>query len=359
LNDPRIEDYARLLVGRCVAVQPGWQVVVRARPRAEPLAHAIAREIGARGAYALIRGVFGPYEVDSEWLKVAPLELAREPAPIEANAYETMDAWIGILAPEDPHEGSDIPPDRDVAYSEMTQAFRSRRLSLTMPWVGCQYPTPALAEEAGMTLDEFADFLFGACLLDWDEEARRMSRYKERFDGAEEVRIVGTGTDLRLSLAGREGLVDEGLYNMPGGEFFFSPVEEATEGVIEFAEFPAVHGGRHCEGVRLVFEGGRVVDAGAKTDEDYLLSQLDADDGARVLGELGVGCNPRIQRHTRNVLFDEKIDGTVHLAVGAGFPFLGGKNVSAIHWDMVKDLHTGGRIYVDGALLQENGTWLV
>jgi aminopeptidase len=359
VDDPRIDQYATLLVDRCLGVEAGWQVVVKSRPEARPLVQAITREIAHRGAYALLRINFGPWDIDPVWLKEAPLELVERAAPVEANAYESIDAWINVTAPEDPHEGLDVSNERDAAYGTMTRPFLTRRLSFTMPWVGCHYPTQALADEAGMTLAEYTDFLLGACLLDWDAEAERMRKYKERFDGAREVRIVGEGTDLKLSLEGREGMVDEGRFNMPGGEFFFSPVETATEGVIEFAEFPAVRIGRYCEGVRLVFEGGRVVDASARTNEDYLFSQLDADDGARVLGELGVGCNPGIQRHTKDVLFDEKIDGTIHLAVGAGFPFLGGTNTSAVHWDMVKDLRNGGRIEIDGELVQESGAWRI
>jgi aminopeptidase len=168
---------------------------------------------------------------------------------------------------------------------------------------------------------------------------------------------VGEGTDLRLSLAGRKAEVDDGHFNMPGGEFFYSPVEDRTEGVVTFAEFPALYAGNEVEGVRLVFKGGRVVEASARRGEDFLLKTLDADDGARVLGELGVGCNPGVQRHMRNVLFDEKMYGTIHLAVGAGFPFLGGTNVSRVHWDMVKDLRGGGQIYCDGELVQDNGVW--
>jgi aminopeptidase len=154
-------------------------------------------------------------------------------------------------------------------------------------------------------------------------------------------------------------MVDDGHYNMPGGEFFFSPVEDATRGVIEFSEFAAVDSGHECGDVRLVFDGGRVIDASARTDEAYLFSQLDADPGARVLGELGVGCNPGIQRHVKNTLFDEKIDGTVHLALGAGFPFLGGTNESVVHWDIVKDLRNGGRLELDGKVVQESGKWLI
>jgi aminopeptidase len=228
-----------------------------------------------------------------------------------------------------------------------------------IPWVGCQFPTPALAQDAGMTVRAFEDFLFGACLLDWDAEGERMRRYAERFDRAETVRIVGDGTDLTLSVAGRRAVVDDGRNNMPGGEFFLSPVEDSADGVITFAEFPATQRGREIERIRLVFRGGRVVEASAAIGEDALTATLETDEGARRLGELGIGCNPAIRRHMRNALFDEKIDGTIHLALGASYTALGGTNESAIHWDIVKDLRPGGRIELDGEQVQVNGTWLL
>jgi aminopeptidase len=172
------------------------------------------------------------------------------------------------------------------------------------------------------------------------------------------VRILGDGTDLRLSLDGREAQIDEAKVNMPGGEIFYAPVEEATEGVISYSEFPAVLDGNEVAGVRLRFEGGRVVDASAATGEDFLIATLDTDEGARVLGEFGIGCNAGIQRYMKNVLFDEKMAGTVHLAVGQSYAFAGGKNTSAVHWDMVKDLRSGGRLECDGEVVQENGRWL-
>ena len=146
---------------------------------------------------------------------------------------------------------------------------------------------------------------------------------------------------------------------MPGGEFFFCPVEDSAEGAIHFAEFPGFYLGREVAGIRLRFEGGRVVDASADRNEDFLLSTLDTDEGARLIGELGVGCNPGITRYMKNVAYDEKIDGTVHVALGNGFPHLGGENVSAIHWDIVKDLRGGGRIELDGEVVQQDGRWLV
>jgi aminopeptidase len=171
------------------------------------------------------------------------------------------------------------------------------------------------------------------------------------------VRIVAGGTDLRLSLAGRHGAIDDGHLNVPGGEVFYSPVEDSAQGTVSFTEFPAFYEGRELRGIRLRFEDGAAVEASAQSEEEFLRETLGTDDGARRLGELGFGCNPGVTRYMRNVLFDEKMNGTVHLALGNGFEFIGGTNESAIHWDIVKDLRDGGRLYADGELVQENGEW--
>jgi aminopeptidase len=357
MGDTRIEAYARLLVERSVDIQSGWQVMVLSSPLARPLIEEVVRAIARRGAYALVRM---PYEsISLAWLNEASDELASALAPAEQHTLATINASIHIGAPENTRELSSVSPQRHALLAQASQPFLKRRLTLEMPWVGCQFPTPALAQDAGMSLAAYEDFLYGACLLDWDEEGRKMRHLADRFDRADEVRIVGQGTDLRLSLQGRKAMVDDGHFNMPGGEFFYSPVEDATEGVVTFAEFPGIYAGNEVEGVRLEFRGGRVVEASARHNEAFLLATLDTDDGARVLGELGIGCNPGVQNHMRNVLFDEKIYGTVHLAVGAGFPFLGGTNVSRVHWDMVKDLRQGGQMFCDGELVQEDGVWKV
>ena len=210
-----------------------------------------------------------------------------------------------------------------------------------------------------MSLRDYEDFLFRACLLDWDAERERMSHYAERFNAAQEVRIVGAETDLKLSVDGREAKVDAGGANLPGGEFFFSPVEDSAEGTISFVEFPAPYGGREVKGIRLRFEGGRVVDASAESHEDFLLEMLDLDEGARRVGELGIGCNPGITRFMKDTLFDEKIDGTVHIALGNGLPGVGGTNRSEIHWDIVKDLRPGGQVLLDGEVVQQDGAWTI
>jgi aminopeptidase len=356
--DERIERYAELLVD-CVDPKPGWQVVVSGSPLARPLLEDIFRLVARKGAYVLSRiALSGDLGFERAWVREAPLELLEHPAPLEARMLEEADALIIVVAPENARELAGVPEERLAAFRAGRRPSMERMLRHELPWVGCQYPTPALAQEAGMSTDEFADFLYGACLIDWAELGRQMRRHADRFDEADEVRILGEGTDLRLSLAGRAMRVSAPGGNVPGGEFFGCPVEDSAEGEIAFGDFPAMLAGREVRGIRLRFEAGRVVDASADANEDFLLQTLDTDDGARRLGELGIGCNPGITRYMRNTLFDEKIDGTIHLALGNAYHDLGGTNVSNIHWDIVKDLRSGGRVELDGAVVQENGIWL-
>ena len=359
--DPRVRDLAELLVTRCLDVQPRWQVSVRATPLARPLVQEVARAIARRGAYYLPRVNWGPdrFRLDFEWSLEAPLELLEELPPIEAYAVEHEDARLTIRAPEDVHAGAELPPERRALIQKAMEPAARRARALDVRWAVVQFPTEAAAAEAGMSLEEYEAFVYGACLLDWDAEEARMRRIKDRFDAADRVRIVGDGTDLELSIAGREGIVSSGLRNMPDGEVFYSPVEDSAEGTIAFSEFPAVYLGQKVEGARLVFREGRVVEATADAGEEFLRQMLATDAGASRLGELGLGCNPRITRFTQNVLFDEKIDGTVHLALGGSYTYAGGRNESAIHWDMVKDLRPGGEIHADGELVQRDGTWLI
>ena len=357
--DSRVQEYARLLVERSIDVQPDWQVMVISQPAARPLLEEVVRIIGRRKAYPIVRFSYAMEQLPFSWTwaKEAPLELLETVAPVDQYAWDNADAWMLLGAPENPRTGADVPAEKREALNKAHAKFLQRRLRMEIPWVTCRFPCPALAQEAGLTNEAFEDFLYGAVLLDWDAEGEKMKRIKDRFDQADEVRIVGAETDLRFSLVGREGEVDDGHANMPGGEVFYSPVEDSTEGNVSFIEYPAYQEPDLVENVRMRYEGGKVVDASASSNEEALFAKLDRDEGARILGEYGIGCNPGIQRYMKNTLFDEKMYGTIHLAVGAGLPTIGGKNVSAVHWDMVKDLRNGGRIECDGEIVQENGEW--
>jgi aminopeptidase len=318
---------------------------------------ALVERIARIGAYPVLQLQFE--QVGGAFARAAPLELVREPAPLVRHVWEGADAFVCVWAPENTREGSELGDERRAAVAQSLAPMRARTMSMSVPWVVAEWPVQSAAQDAGMTLRAYEEFIFEAVLRDWDGEAARMRRVADVFDGAEEVRIVGDGTDLTLSLAGRAGAVDDGRVNMPGGEVFYAPVEDSAEGTIEFREFPAVYMGMEVGAVRLVFENGRVVDASADTGEEFLLRTLDIDDGARRIGELGIGCNPGIRRFMKNVAFDEKIDGTVHLALGNAYTFTGGTNASAIHWDIVKDLRAGGELRVDGEVVQSNGAWTI
>jgi aminopeptidase len=353
--DPRLEAYARLLVERSIDPQPGWQVLVATTTEARPLAQELSRQLARRGAHALTRIYFGGlYPLDVDWIAAAPAELALELAPLEQQVVDAVDGSIFVLAPEDPPADADLSPDARRAFRSRFSAYRARGRAGQTREVRCDFPTPYFARQAGLSLAEYEDVFYNACLRDWDEEGRRMRPVLARFDRADQVRIVADGTDLTLSLAGREGRIDDGHVNIPGGEVYYCPVEDSVDGVIEF-DFPS----GKVERPRLVLRAGEVVDASAAAGEDALLSALETDDGARRFGELGLGCNEGIARHLRNVLFDEKMAGTIHLALGAGFPVIGGRNESALHWDLVKDMRRGGELWCDGELVQRDGSWLL
>ena len=235
---------------------------------------------------------------------------------------------------------------------------------LKKKWTLTLFPTAAYAQDAEMSLRDFEDFIYSATFSDTEDPVRRWKRLKSKQDkliakleGAEEVRIVGPGTDLSMNIKGRTFINSPGIHNMPSGEIFTGPIENSVEGFIEY-DYPVVNAGREIDGIRLVFEKGTVVEATASKNEAYLLKMLDMDPGARRIGELGIGTNFKIQRFIKNILFDEKIGGTIHLALGAAYPETGAKNKSALHWDMIKDLRKGGALYVDGKAIQKEGTFL-
>jgi aminopeptidase len=359
--DPRDREYAELIVGSCLDVQAGWQVLVGGNPLAQPLLEEVCGAVARRGAHALLRVSFEGFLAGSlRWLGDASPDLLSVPAPLVVHEIEAADAIVFVSAPANTRAAAGIESSRMGALQAAYRPALKRMMNHDVPWVACQYPTAALAQEAGLGTDTFADILYGAVLLDWAAEGARMRGIASHFDAASEVRIVGDGTDLLLSLAGRRMRVDALGANLPGGEFFGAPIEDSAEGEISFGDFPAVYRGREIAGIRLRFEGGRVVDAAADANEDYLIETLDTDDGARRLGELGIGCNPGITRYMKNTLFDEKMNGTVHLALGNSYTDLGGVNESAIHWDLVKDLRPpGSRIELDGVVVQSDGAWRV
>jgi aminopeptidase len=273
-------------------------------------------------------------------------------------AVENADVRVAIMADANPRELSEVDPAKQARVSRARKPLleTSMRRSATgeYRWALTLFPTQAYAAEAGMSLARYEDFFYSACLVDdpepltaWQRQSDQVNRLSEWIAGREEVHIKGPGTDIKLGIAGRTFIPCVGEHNMPDGEFFTGPVEDS------------VNGGREVAGVRFRFEDGKIVDASAERGEDFLVEMLDTDDGARRLGELGIGTNYGIATGTKEILLDEKIGGTVHMAIGASYPESGGTNDSAVHWDMVLDLRQGGSIVVDGEELQRDGKFVV
>ena len=352
VRDRRVEAYADLLLDWSLGVEEGWQVLVATTAEARPLAEALSRGLARRGAWALPRVHFGGLPpLDVAWTAEAG-DRAATLAPLEQEVVDRVDGIVLVLAPADPPLDQEVDPATRRALREQLTAIRARGRAGEVAEVRCDFPTPWFARRAGLRLAAYEDALYAACLRDWAAERARMEPVRELLDRGRELRVVGEGTDLTLSLEGRTSLVDDGHANMPGGEVYLSPLEDSAEGVVSF-DVPT----GHATGVRLRFRGGEVVEARAESGQDELDEALATDDGARRLGELGIGCNGGITDGLANVLFAEKMAGTIHLALGAGFPRVGGRNRSALHWDLVKDLRRGGELWVDGALRQRDGLW--
>jgi len=282
--------------------------------------------------------------------------------PVERAVARTVDSTIRIYSQMNTRQLSAVDPKKQARYSRTTQPIS--RILRRKPWVLTLFPTQAYAQDAEMSLSDFEDFVYAATFADRDDPVRawrELHRYQQslirRLKGADEIKIVGHETNLTLSVKGRTFINSDGKKNMPSGEIFTGPIETSANGTILY-DFPVCRAGREVENVRLVFRDGVVVEASASKNEAFLLQMLDMDKGARKLGELGIGTNMQIQKFTRNILFDEKIGGTIHLAVGQSYSETGGKNRSALHWDMIKDLRRGGALYVDGKLFQKDGQFV-
>jgi aminopeptidase len=365
--DQRIQGLARVLVNYSTEVKAGELCAIEGESAAESLIQAIYEETLRAGAHPVV--MMTPERAQSAFFTLASEDQLDYVSPVTRQLVEQADVRIRVLASANPRELSEVDPERQVrrqrASSGLMERMMARSASGELRWALCQYPTNGYAAEAEMSLAGYEDFLYGACLCDqddpvaaWRSQASEVQRLADWIEGREEVHIQGPGTDLRLSVAGRHFIPADGKRNMPDGEFFTGPVEDSAEGEITF-HLPTSFGGREVAGVRLRFEAGLVVDASATRGEALLHQMLDSDPGARRLGELGIGTNFSIDRGTRSILFDEKIGGTVHLALGRSYPETGGVNESSLHWDLICDLRQGGTLTVDGDVLQRDGAFVV
>lgn len=349
--------FADLLTGYCLDVQPRQHVLVRSTTLAAPLLLELQRAILEREAWPLLR-----VELEGEargfYAHARELHLD-DVSPLALHEARKIDSTVGITAPYDVHDLAGVDPALVVRAARGRKPVREQMLERR--WCSTSWPTPSAAAAAGMALDELQGFVARALFLDrpdpvggWRELAAFQEQLIGRLSGARELRIEAEGTDLTLSVHKRTWVNSDGKRNMPSGEVFTGPVETSANGTIRFG-VPSSPAGQDVAGVRLSFRDGVVVEASAERGQEYLDRALATDEGARRLGEIGIGTNYGIDRPTGSILFDEKIGGTVHLALGRSYPETGGQNVSALHWDLICDLRAGGRLTADGAVVQEHG----
>jgi aminopeptidase len=366
MSDSRHERFADVLVGYATDVREGDLVTLEATTLAAPMLRQLYRRVLEAGAHPLPRvSIDGLAE---NLLKLGNDEQLDWVNPTRLDDIETVDVRIVLEAPANKRRFSDIAPSRHARQHRSTEQLRNRYLERAangeLRWVLSAYPTEASAQDAAMSLAEYEDFVYGAAFVDdpdpvarWEEFGERLDRLADFLATRRELRVVADGTDLRLVTEGRTWISSKGRENLPDGEVFTAPLETSVEGEIYFT-YPAVFNSREVEDVRLRFEGGEVVEATATRGEDYLREMIAMDEGARRVGEFAFGLNDAVAVFTRNILFDEKIGGTIHLALGTAYPESGGLNRSALHWDMICDLRTGSEVYADDELVYRDGKFL-
>ncbi|WP_241191301.1 aminopeptidase [Deinococcus psychrotolerans] len=353
--------HAELMAGYCIGAQAGERILLSGGVQTLPLFEEVARALLRRGALPVLRLEY-PGQAE-DFAQLASDLILESLHPAELADVQAIDGSIRLMTHSLPRLGASTDPTRQARRVKATQPLSAARSS--KKWTLTQYPTPQGAAAAGMGLPEYEDFVSRAMFLntpdpvaEWGKVRVRQAQLIERLSRADQIRVLAPQTDLTLSVRGRTWANSDGKRNMPSGEVFVSPIEDSAEGQIYFG-LPSEYAGQPVEGITLRLKAGQIVEAHAEIGDDVLQAALSTDSGARFLGEIGIGSNDGIQTPSRNILYDEKIGGTVHLAAGRSYPETGGLNQSAIHWDMICDLRgNGGQILLDGEVFQENGLFV-
>jgi aminopeptidase len=367
VSDNRISNLAKILVEYCIDVQPGDRVALMASTLASPLMLELQREVLRAGGHPHTQlSIPGSNYIFFTEANEAQLEYVSPVAELYLTEFEGL---IQLASQANTKELSNIEPSRQAiqakAIAPLMKAYMERTAEKKSKWAISMFPTPALAQDAEMSLAEFENFVYAATYADCDDpvgEWKRIHNEQQKIvdwlKGKQEVVVEGPNAELKMSIEGRNFINADGVDNMPSGEIFTSPVEDSMNGWIRFT-YPAVERGREVAGVELKIENGKAIEATAEKNEEFLKAMLEVDEGASIVGEFAIGTNERIDRFTKNILFDEKIGGTIHLALGAGFKEIGGTNESGLHWDMICDMKDGGRIIVDGELFYDSGKFVI
>jgi len=355
MTDPRVKRLAEILVNYSIKIKKGDLIELNFGIDAKELALEVYKLILKKRAYPIVHaGVPG---FTYAYYKNASKEQLMKFPKLAMYEAKLADGSISIGAEYNTKELTKIDPKKISMRRKITRKISDIIIEKDN-WIICEFPTHSLAQDAEMSLEEFEDFVYNATNIDWKTESKKQDKLKKILDNGKIIRITGENSDLTFSIEGRTAIKCCGNRNMPDGEVFIAPVEDSTEGYIHYT-YPAIYGGREVSGIFLRFHKGQVVEAKAEKGELFLKELIKADKGSCKLGEFGIGVNYNIKNFIKQILFDEKIGGTIHLALGMAYPEGGGKNKSAVHWDMIKDLRRGGKLFVDGKLIQQNGKFLI
>ncbi len=355
--DLRTRKLAQLAVRHSVKLIKNEKVILSGGSEAIPFLTELYKEVILQGGIPIVR--VGLPDVSDFFYKHAKKEQLEYFPSYWMETVKQAQCYIGVDTTTNTRELTNVDSKNITAREKVMHPIsdyvcntrdKIRRVSIA-------YPCSSLAQEAEMSLTEYENFVYGACLQDWKKIGKQIDKINKIFEIGKAVHLLGEGVDLTFSIKGKNSKADKGEENMPGGEVFMAPVRDSLNGWIKF-EYPAIRGGKEINDIRLVFKNGRVVEASASSNEDFLKQMISVDENASHIGEFGIGCNPKITRFTKNLLFDEKIGGTIHLALGSAYKDNGGGNDSAIHWDIVKDMKKG-KIVLDGKIVQENGKWKI
>ncbi len=367
MADVCIERMAKTLIKYCTEVKKGDKVMIRSNTLAVPLVEEVYKETLIQGGHPEL--YLGTANVPDIFFRYAQSHQLEYTPPFLKYYIENVDVVITIDAEYNPKNLTNVNPEKiatvQKARKTISETFMRRDGEGTLRWCLTVFPTHAMAQEASMSLMEYEDFVYQACFVNnpdpiaqWKNLSQTQEKIVTYLKDKSQLRIEGEDTELQASIEGRTWINSDAHRNFPSGEIFTGPVEDSVEGTIRFT-YPGIYMGREIEDISLTFEKGKVVRASAKKGDDFLQEMLNIDEGARKVGEIGIGSNYGITKFTKNILFDEKIGGTIHLALGFSIPVTKGKNASAIHWDILKDMKKGGRLYADGELFYEDGKFLI
>lgn len=356
MRDPRVAEMARVLVGYSTRIKKGDRVLISAAGfEAAPLVKELYSLCLQRGA-EYVEYSFNHPEIDRQFYNLASKKQLAVFPQHKLDFYKTLTAYIGISAGENSMVNATSNQQAMVAYQKLTRPLVDQRVKHTK-WVVTRFPTNGAAQEAKMSLEEYEDYLFGACNVDWAAESRKMESLKKLMDKTDRVRLKGPDTDLRFSIKGLNSIKCDGRFNIPDGEVFTAPVKDSVQGHITY-NCPTIYQGKEFTNIRLEFKDGKIVKAEDGAMTAALNKILDTDQGARYVGEFSLGVNPNIRTPMRNILFDEKIFGSIHFTPGQAYDEADNGNRSAVHWDMVR-LMQDGEIWFDDRLIQKNGRFVL